>query len=304
MQKIRLAFFGTPKFASTILESVINVQWLMTKAVVTQPDKPVGRKQILTPSPVKLLAQRHKIPVFDYTDSPTMIHIIGKIKPELIVVAAFGEILPKEILKIPKYGCLGIHPSLLPKYRGPTPVQFSILNGEKETGVTIFLMDEKMDQGKIISNTKYQISKTDTSEGLSKKLAELGAELLIATIPKWVAGEIKPKPQNHKKAAYTKLLTKKDGFVDWKKIVLATQKEVQPQRIERMVRAFTPWPGVWTKIKILRYKDTKILRLKILRAHLEGERLVLDLVQQEGKKPISWKTFLQGHPELSALSAT
>jgi len=248
---IKLTFFGTPKFSATILNILISQY--PNIFVITQPDKPVGRKQVLTPSPVKIVAKKHKIPFFDYRNSTSIIQIIKVKKPDLTIVAAFGKILPPEILKIPKFGCLGVHPSLLPKYRGPTPVQFAILNGEKETGVTIFLMDEKMDHGPIVAQRQWQFPISNfqfpnksqaqmspiTSAALSEKLAQLGAELLIETIPKWIEGKIKPRPQNHKKATYTKLLTKKDGFVDWKKIALATQEKVGPSpesiKIERRV---------------------------------------------------------------------
>jgi len=320
---ISLVFFGTPKFAATILESMINDQWLMVNGVVTQPDKPVGRKKILTPSPVKVLARKHKIPVFDYTNSTAIIPIIKKLKPELIVVAAFGKILPKEILKMPKYGCLGVHPSLLPKYRGPTPIQSAILNGEKETGVTIFLMDEKVDHGPIISNAphfaeasrgsphfaeasrgrQFPISnKKITYEELSEDLAKLGAELLIKTIPRWIKGEIKPRPQDHKRATYTKLLTKKDGFVDWKKVVFAIQKGGKPAlEIERMIRAFSPWPGTWTRVPVKGIRNQEsVKRLKILKAHLEKGKLVLEQVQLEGKRPVSWQEFIQGYRSVLA----
>jgi methionyl-tRNA formyltransferase len=328
-RETKIVFFGTPEFSATILKSIINHRSLIIDSVITQPDKPVGRKQILVPSPVKVLAEKYKIRV----EQPEKIENwisrkshkanklsakggsgsggkIENLKPDLIIVAAYGQIISKEILDIPKFGCLGVHPSLLPKYRGPTPVQFAILRGEKETGVTIFLMDEEMDHGKIISNVKYQISKNETCESLSKKLAELGGRLLTDTIPRWIRREIKPKPQDHKKATYTRLLRRKDGFIDWKKIILATQTEVGPggrsdlvggrtskaKEIERMVRAFTPWPGTWTEIKSkVKSQKLKVKRLKILKARLKNGKLVLEQVQLEGKKPISWEEFKKGY---------
>lgn len=296
MNKTKIVFFGTPEFSATILKSVISDKSLAVSCVVTQPDKPVGREQIFTPSPVKILAQKHKILVFDYVDPTLILYNVAKVRPDLIIVAAFGKILPSKILKIPKFGCLGVHPSLLPRYRGPTPVSSAILNGEKETGITIFLLDEKIDHGPILAQGKIKLGSDETTPILKARLAELGGNLLIETVPKLIEGKIKPKPQSHKKAIHTKLLSKKDGFVPWKKIVLATQNQVRPPplplaplQVERMIRAFAPWPGVWTEIKI------KKKRLKILKAHLEKGRLLFDQVQFEGKKPISGEEFRRGY---------
>jgi methionyl-tRNA formyltransferase len=313
MKEVKIIFFGTPEFAATILKRLIS-QYpnILVSFVITQPDKPVGRKKILTSPPVKILAKRHKIPIEQPEKIENCKLKIENLKPDLIIVAAFGQIIPKEILDIPKFGCLGVHPALLPKYRGPTPVQFAILKGDDKTGVTIFLMDEKMDHGPILAQKKIKIEPNETTPMLKTKLAKLGADLLIESIPKWVDGKINPKPQDHKKATYTKLLAKKDGFIDWKKLGLTTEKEVRPpgrsdltrkriaKETERMVRAFTPWPGTWTLLrphsaKASRGFKEQTKRLKILKAHLEKERLVLDQVQIEGKNPVSWKEFKRGY---------
>jgi methionyl-tRNA formyltransferase len=200
---------------------------------------------------------------------------------DLIVVGFYGKILSKEMLEKPKYGALNVHPSLLPKYRGPSPVQTTILNGDAKTGVTIIKMDEEVDHGPILASTKFEIrnSKLTTPE-LEKILWTLGGDLLLEIIPKWLKGEIKPQEQDHKKATYTKKLTREDGRIDWAKPV---------EYIERQIRAFTPWPGAFTM--------WKGKRVKILKAHLEKERLVIDELQLEGKKPTSLRDFLLGHKD-------
>jgi len=200
---------------------------------------------------------------------------------DLTVVACYGKILPKEMLKIPKHGALNVHPSLLPKYRGPAPVPTTILNGEEETGVTIILMDEQADHGPVLAAREFSngLGKPTTPE-LSKILWELGGDLLVETIPKWIAGEITPQEQDHSKATYTKKLAREDGRIDWNRPV---------EYIERQVRAFTPWPGAFT--------FWKGKRVKILEAHIEQGKLVIDELQLEGKKSATFHDFLLGHPD-------
>ncbi len=279
----KIIFMGTPEFGAIILEELIKANFKPV-LVITAPDKPVGRKQILTPSGVKMMAQRYDVPVLQPEKIGNWKLEIGNYKPELVVAAAYGQILPKEILDIPKYGCLNVHPSLLPKYRGATPVQFAILSGDKMTGVTIILMDEKMDHGPIIANSKFQISNSKiTSKELLRELAISGAKLLIEIIPKWIEGEIKSKPQDEKEATYTKILKKEDGKIDWKE---------SAEAIERQIRALNPWPGTYT---IYNKKILKILRAELLTGHL-----VIKEVQLEGKKSMSFKDFLRGHPDFYA----
>jgi len=258
---MKIIFMGTPEFGAIILEGLCQSEYKPI-LVITAPDKPAGRKQIITFLPVKIVAQKYNIPVsqpISLKNSSCVDFLIEK-GPDLIVVAAYGQILPKEILEIPQYGCLNVHPSLLPKYRGSSPIQYTILNGDKETGVTIILMDEKMDHGPILAARELEFSifnypsearVGDEGEAFSDlqfsnlhdKLADLGAKLLIETIPKWLAREIKPKPQDDSKATYTKILKKEDGKIDWKK---------SAEEIERQIRAFELWPGsftIWEKIK-------------------------------------------------------
>ncbi len=277
---MKIIFMGTPEFGAIILDKLCQTS-LKPILVITAPDKPVGRKQIITPPPVKVLAQKYNIQVAQPEKILNLKSLIFNLKPDLIVVAAYGQILPKEILEIPKYGCLNVHPSLLPKYRGSSPIQYTILNGDKKTGVTIMLMDEKMDHGPIITNCELRIANYKyTLKGLEKKLANLGANLLIETIPKWIQGKIKPKPQNELEATYTKIIKKQDGKIDWQK---------SAQEIERQIRAFNPWPGTYT---IYNKKRLKILKTEILKG-----RLIIKKVQLEGKRPMNFKDFLNGHPD-------
>ncbi len=250
--KLKIIFIGTPEFGAIILEGLIKNN-LKPVLVITAPDKPVGRKQILTPPPVKTIAQKYNILIEQPKKIKNLKLKIKNLKPDLGIVAAYGHIIPQEILTIPKYGFLNVHPSLLPKYRGSSPIQFTILNGEKKSGVTIILMDEKIDHGKIISNFQFQISnKKITYPELLKELAKLGVKLLLETIPKWARGEIKPKPQNEAKAIYTKILTKEDGKIDWQK---------STEELERKIRAFCPWPGSYT----IWQDKGKLIKIKIRR---------------------------------------
>ena len=248
--------------------------------MVTAPDKPVGRKQAVTPPPVKITAQSYKIPTIQPNKILDSKFQILDSKPDLIVVASYGQILPKELLNIPKYGCLNVHPSLLPKYRGPSPIQGAILDGEKETGVTIMLMDEGIDTGPILSQRKTAIGLNENSRELHDRLAVLGAELLIDTIPDWIEEKIKLLSQNEDEATYTKILTREDGKIDWQK---------SPEELDRQIRALNPWPGVYTV--------HKGRRIKILKARLEKNKLIVERVQLEGKKPIDFQDFLRGHPD-------
>jgi len=298
--KPKIIFLGTPEFGAIILEGLVKNNYSPI-LVVTALDKPVGRKQVLTPSPVKIIAEKYRITLLQSIKVSSIKYQVLSIKPDLIILAAYGQILPKEILEIPKFGCLNVHPSLLPKYRGASPIQAAILNGDKETGITIILMDEKMDHGKIVSNIKYQVSSNIIYEELSKELAELGAKLLIEIIPKWINNKIEAQSQDESKATYTKIIKKEDGKIDWSK---------PAEEIERQIRAFYPWPGSFFFWK----KNNKILRVKILEADvLKSEDpkqfcvkcgkdyLSIKKLQLEGKKPIKINEFLRGHHDFNPL---
>ncbi|MGB9707101.1 MAG: methionyl-tRNA formyltransferase [Microgenomates group bacterium] len=221
--------------------------------------------------------------------------------PDVGVLASFGAIVPPEILNFPKKGILNIHPSLLPKYRGPSPVQTAILNGEWQTGVTIIKMDEKIDHGPIVAQFTEEILPTDTSESLYFRLFSAGAEVLKTILPAYLEGRIELREQNHSAATYTKKLTRDDGFIPLKKLKEAMEGR-KADRVGRQIRAFYPWPGSWTEITIPDRKakpirDRQNKRLKILKAHLENGKLILDQVQLDGKKPVSFKQFCEGYPE-------
>ena len=213
-------------------------------------------------------------------------------RPDLGIVASFGAFIPEKIINWPKMGLLNLHPSLLPKYRGPTPVPSAILNNEKETGLTIIKIDKEIDHGPIVYQLKEAINSDETSNDLLKRLFKTGAEALINILPDYLQGKIKPQEQNHQQATFTEKLTRESGYIDWSKPTNYQQKFIQ---------AMFPWPGAWGKIK-LRKEDKENKRLKILKSHLEERKLTLDLVQLEGKKPVTWKQFLEGYPQTSWLS--
>lgn len=297
-QNSKIIFISTPKFGEIILEGLVKNGYKPI-FVITAPDKPVGRKQILTPPLVKVVAQQHNILIIQPLKIKDSITKIKNLKPDLIISAAYGQIIPKEILEIPKFGCLNIHPSLLPKYRGPSPIQTAILNGDKKTGVTIILMDEKMDHGKIVSSIEHQISSDINYKGLEKKLAELSIKLLIETLPKWINGEIKPKYQDESKATYTKIIKKEDGKINWSK---------PAQEIERQIRAFYPWPGsftFWKKkgnkkmIKILEAETAETPPKNKVAIPCGKGYLIIRKLQMEGKNPMSSEEFLMGYPEFA-----
>jgi len=296
MAKPRLIFFGTPLFGQVVLQKLLDENFNVV-AIVTQPDRPVGRDQKLTPSPVKTLAKERKIKVFTPASKTELLATGSRLlalKPDLFVVASYGMIIPQEILELPEKGALNVHPSLLPKYRGASPIQAAILNGETETGVTIILMDEQMDHGPILAQEKIALDPAETTSTAMSKLAQFGSEILARAIPNYLNGKIAPQPQDHTQATYTKLVKKDDGKVNWQ------ENNIQ---IERMVRAYNPWPGVWTTVgemaeqldRELKNQRHRNLRLKILQAHLENGTLSLNSVQVEGKNPIAFADFVKGY---------
>ncbi|OGZ61170.1 MAG: methionyl-tRNA formyltransferase [Candidatus Spechtbacteria bacterium RIFCSPLOWO2_01_FULL_43_12] len=301
--KNKIVFLGTPKFAKIILEKLILSRHKPV-LVITSPDKPVGRKQKLTPPPVKVLAERKKIPVLQPEKLDE--EFINKLRDnsyDLFVTAAYGKLLPKKLLDIPRHGTLNVHPSLLPKWRGSSPVQYSILNGDKETGSTIMLLDEKLDHGPILAQERLEIKKSNTAPILSDKLAKHGAELLTRTIPKWLNGKIEPKEQDHGAASYTKMLTRSDGKIDW---------TMPAGSLERKLMALTPWPGLFTfwndkRLKILSFdvknkrssQPGKVIRENRSLAVETGRGIILiKKIQLEGEKPKSSAEFMRGHPDI------
>ncbi len=298
----RILFMGSPDFAAIALKRL--AQDFNVVRVVTQPDRRAGRGQKLASPPVKIIADELAIPAIQphrVRDVEAM-DAIRRFAPDLIVVAAYGQILRTELLQLPPLGCVNIHGSLLPRWRGAAPIQAAILAGDVETGITIMRMDEGVDTGDMLAKRALPILDDDTAGTLFDKLAPLGAALLVETLPKYIAGEITPQPQSEEGATYAKMLNKEDGRLDFSH----TAKE-----LERRVRAFSPWPGT--------FFEWEGAPLKVHRAHvhyaespgigtqvkIEGvpaigtseKILVLDELQPAGKKPMDGKSFLAGGRE-------
>lgn len=294
---------GTPDFADVCLKSLIDAGHEVA-AVFTRKDKPKGRKQVLTPPPVKVTAVKNGIPVYQPATlrKGDSVEIIKSLQPEVIVVAAYGMILPKAILDIPKYGCINIHASLLPKYRGAAPVQWSIINGEQETGVTAMQMDEGIDTGDMLIFKSTPIGPNETSMELMERLSHIGAELLLETLEAAKRGALKPVPQDSSKFSYASMLTKELAKVDWSKTA---------GEIHNLIRGLVPWPvasSVYNGKKLKIYssqvaghadkKPGAVLQDKNKFLVSCGGNTVLELteVQYEGGKRMSGKNFLMGHP--------
>jgi methionyl-tRNA formyltransferase len=235
---MRIVFMGTPDFAVPSLEALLKSDDQVV-GIVTQPDRPKGRGQTLTPSPIKLIAQREELPLLQPTKmkDPLFLEALASWKADLIAVAAFGRILPSAVLKLPLKGCINVHGSLLPKYRGAGPIQWAIINGESETGITTMLMDEGMDTGAMLLQEKLAIEPEDTAGTLSPRLAELGGRMLIETIKRLKADTLVPRQQDHSQATLAPLLKKEDGLIDW---------TLGATAIANRVRGLSPWPSAYT----------------------------------------------------------
>jgi methionyl-tRNA formyltransferase len=304
---MRLIFMGTPDLARTTLQTLIESPSFEIAAVVTQPDRPKGRALRLTPSPVKQLALEAGLPVLqpERTRDPNLLSQIQDLAPDLIAVAAYGQILPKALLDIPRHGCLNVHTSLLPRYRGAAPIQWAILNDDPETGVTIMKMNEGMDTGDILTQEKTPINPDDNAQTLHDRLAKIGAALLVETIPAYASGTIVPKPQPSQGVVLAPKIKKEDGQIDWQ----------QPARsVWNRVRGLVPWPGAYTHfaaeprphlLKIWRAEPTdhsgppgQILeagKSGIVVACGHGALRILEL-QRENARRLSATQFLAGHP--------
>ena len=234
----RTVFYGSPDFALPVLSALIDGPWRPV-AAVTQPDRPAGRGRRPKPPPVKELAQASGIPVVQpqRLRDEAAIAEIAALRPELQIVAAYGQLLPEAVLDLPAHGTLNVHASLLPRWRGAAPVHAAILHGDPETGATIMLVDQTEDTGDTLAQRPTRIGASETAGELSDRLARLGAELLIEAIPRWLAGEIAPQPQDPSQATRARRIGKAAGAIDW------TRSAIE---IERQVRACTPWPGAFT----------------------------------------------------------
>jgi methionyl-tRNA formyltransferase len=304
---MRTVFMGTPGFAVPILAALLDAGHEVV-GVYTQPDRPVGRRGRPAPSPVKEAAVEEKLPVFQPPSlkRETAQEELAGLAPDVIVVAAYGLFLPTATLDLPPLGCLNVHPSLLPKYRGPSPVAASILNGDSETGITVIRLDEGMDSGPIVAQRKTAIGADEDGVGLTARLFGMGAELMVETLPKWAAGHIVAVPQDNASASTTKLLKREDGEIDWGR---------DAARIARQVRAYQPWPGAFTK---WRGKLLKVLEAAEAAAHapdaVPGQVIALPdgglgvatahgvlavrRLQMEGSRASDAVEFLRGHGDI------
>jgi methionyl-tRNA formyltransferase len=307
MPPLRTIFMGTPELACASLRALIHSPDVQVVAVVTQPDRAKGRDLKLQPSPVKLLASQAKLVVIqpERARNEEFIQELRNAQPDLIAVAAYGQILPQTILDLPRFGCLNVHTSLLPRYRGAAPIQWAVLSGDPETGVTIMKMDAGMDTGPILTQEETPIHPEDTSETLHDRLAGLGAGLLLRTIPDYVAGKVQPRPQPSEGVSHAPKMKKSDGQIDWNQPAAA---------IWNRVRGLVPWPGAFTHLpaqpqpQLLKIWQVQVVEIsgspgEILRADKTGivvacglGALQIQSLQREGGRRLSAAEFLAGHP--------
>ena len=297
---MKLIFMGTPDFAVPCLERLIEAEHEIA-AVFSQPDKPRGRKMILTPPEVKVCALKHGLTVYQPKSlrNDEAMELIKEIAPNCIVVAAYGKILPKAMLDLPKYGCINVHGSLLPKYRGSAPIQWSVINGEKETGVTIMQMAEGVDTGDMLYQKAIPIGIDDTAESMFEKLSDLGGEMIVEALDLLEEGKLTPIKQDETLATHAPMLNKEIAVIDWNKSAL---------EVHNLVRGLYSWPIAQTT---LHGKKLKIYRTSIGKGSSEagtvistsplaiacGEgAVVIEELQLEGKKRMDAKAFLIGHP--------
>jgi len=308
----KIIYFGTSAFAVPPLLALLADGRFEVTAVVSRADKPAGRKGEVRAAPVAVAARERGLRLLQppKLKDDGVKRLIADLAPDLFVVAAYGKILPRALLDIPRFGALNLHGSLLPKYRGASPIQAAILGGEQTTGVSLMLMDEEMDHGPVFAAAETALDGTETHGSLEAKLAGLAAKLLTDSVGGVLSGELKPRAQRHDQATFTKILARQDGFISW--------KNETAEEISRKLRAFDPWPGVYA---VWERKNGQKLRLKILRARVlpgaAGEpglayvtdgkypavwtrsgALELTEVQVEGKKPVSGQAFLNGHADL------
>ena len=317
---LRIIYMGTPHFAVPALEALIAhaapgdilPEGYEIVTVITRPDKPAGRGREIVYSPVKQSALQHQIPVWQPGSLKKAANsdALADYKADLFIVAAFGQILPQTVLDQPRYGTLNIHASLLPKYRGADPIAESILQGDRETGISIMLLDAGVDTGPVLLCRSLEISDDDTTSSLTPKLADLGAQALLEALPGWIGGRLTPEPQDEQKASHTRMLRKEDGLIDWSRPASV---------ITRQVRAYTPWPSSYT------YWQGKLLKVvKALALHTESGKevapgiagirgvaghqalvvvtgsgvLAIQQLQLEGKKAMSAEEFLRGYGQI------
>ena len=305
---MRLVFMGTPSFAVPVLSGLTGREGCEVVGVYTPPDGSAGRGRKAQSSPIKDYAQEHGLPIFQPASlrSAEVQAELAALQPDLVIVAAYGKLLPKPILDLTPLGCLNIHPSLLPRHRGPSPVATAILNGDQVTGVTIMLLDEGMDTGPLIAQHEFFLKGNETTEALTAALFELGGTLLEESLTQWQSGALLSEPQDESLASVTRKLERADGLADW---------SLSADELERHARAFTPWPGLFTSWNGSGLKLVAVAFVASDSAEFEPGTVVatdhpdlpaavatskgflgLKIVQLEGKKAVSVKDFLNGSP--------
>lgn len=307
-KRIKTVFMGTPDFALPSLQSLIEDPDFEIAAVVTQEDKKIGRKQELSVPPVKQLALKHNIPVFQpgkIKGNGEFLELIRDLKPDILVVAAYGQILPQELLETAKYGAVNVHASLLPKYRGASPIEAALLNGDRETGITIMKMAKRLDAGDILDIAKLPIDQKDDGETLTTKLSLLGGKILPYVLKDLVEGEIRPIPQDHSRATFCHKIKKEDGLIDLETLTA--------RQVLNHLRAYTPWPSIYIivegkRLKLLEMDIEEKLDLPAGTAReiskntiAIGTRqgvIIPHKVQLEGKKIMTIQEFLVGNRSL------
>jgi methionyl-tRNA formyltransferase len=298
-KKLRICFMGTAAFALPTMQAVVAAEEVV--AVVTQPDRPQGRGREVAPPPVKTRALRLGLPIMqpERVKDPLFLAQLAELRPELIVVAAFGQILPAAILDFPPLGCINVHPSLLPQYRGAAPFQRAIIQGETRTGVSVYRMDQGMDTGPLLLTREVEIAEAETAEELGQRLAEVGGELVQEVIKGLKAGTLKPTPQDEKGASYAPLFKKADGLIPWQE---------DAAQIRNRIRGMVPWPVAYTAwqgkmLKVYKGKTGggfgtpgEIISLDSgIEVACGTGSIVIEELQIEGGKRIGWKEFCRGH---------
>lgn len=299
----KIVFMGTPDFSVPVLRSVIQEGYDVI-AVVTQPDRPVGRKKVLTPPPVKVEAQKHGIPVLqpEKVKNKEDLQAVLNLEPELIITAAFGQILPKQLLDAPKYGCINVHASLLPELRGGAPIHYSIIQGKEKTGITIMYMAEKLDAGDILTQVEVEIAKDDTVGTLHEKLSEAGSKLLLETLPPLLKGELLPIQQDEDLATFAYNIKREEEKIQWSKPAV---------EIYNHIRGMNPWPVAYTTLSdgVMKVWASTIIESKsnqvpgtivgleedgINVSTGDGQTLQISEIQPSGKKRMKAKDYLRG----------
>ena len=300
---MKLVFMGTPDFAVPCLEELIKAGHEIV-GVFTQPDKPVGRKRVMTPPPVKVCAEKNGITVYqpDSVRTEESLTLMKELNPDCVVVVAYGKIIPSEMLKLPKLGFVNVHGSLLPKYRGAAPIQWSIIDGEKKTGVTTMQMDDGIDTGDMLEVSETEIGENETAGELFDRLAEMGGKLIVSSLSKLEKGELTPIPQDHEKSNYAKIISKEMALIDF---------NMSAENVFNLIRGFNPWPIAYTIIGDKRLKVFAAEKIGSVNgkagevvssdgtltvAFGDGNGLRFTDVQLEGSKRMSATEMLKGRP--------